>query len=332
MAPANPFDMDAWTNPYTPRPPFRHLPAPIARFFGYRPPGSKPQQPHITVVWAFSFLGAFLGVALLEGVYLNFPLLDGHKVPTIIASFGASAILSYNTIEAPLAQPRNLVFGHFLSALVGLCITKLFRLLPYADFNKVRWLAGALSVGVASVVMSITKTVHPPAGATALLCATEVAVTELGWWFLPIMLVGSMLMLVSALIINNVARKYPVYWWTPADLASIRKKDTKDVEKAPEPEKKPDPTAQKPEADKSRGYSASDTDAGSAETRTNGPNQTANANPPAVAIVKAKEHQILIEPHRIVLPNWLEANDWEQEILGILQARLRDNRPSNEST
>lgn len=43
---------------------------------------------------------------------------------------GASAVLCYEAIEAPLAQPRALIGGHFISALVGICITKLFGLLP----------------------------------------------------------------------------------------------------------------------------------------------------------------------------------------------------------
>lgn len=53
---------------------------------------------------------------------------------------GAAAILEYNTIESPLAQPRNLVLDHFLSALIGVCITKLFALLPHARFDTLRCL------------------------------------------------------------------------------------------------------------------------------------------------------------------------------------------------
>ena len=314
MAPSNPYDMDAWTNPYTPRPPFRLLPAPIGRFFGYRKPDSKPQQPHILIVWAFCFLGAFCGVSLIEGVYLNLPRLDGHVVPVIIASFGASAILSYNTIETPLAQPRNLVFGHFLSALVGMCITKLFELLPSAEFDKLRWLAGSISVGAASVVMGMTKTVHPPAGATALLCATLPEITELGWWYLALVLLGCMLMLVSALIINNIARRYPIYWWTPADLSALKEKKnaTKDVEKASEAIKREE--TQKAEEQKARNFSQSEGDAGSATEQGSDNVQD--------RVLRAREHQLLIETHRIVVPDWMKIDDWELSILETLQQRL----------
>ncbi|ETN37057.1 uncharacterized protein HMPREF1541_08047 [Cyphellophora europaea CBS 101466] len=325
MAPSNPYDIDAWTNPYTPRPPFRHLPAPVARFFGYRSPSSSPQQPHTLVVWACSFLGAFLGVSLLEGVYLNLPALSGHTVPTIIASFGASAILSYNTIETPLAQPRNLVFGHFLSALIGTCITKLFHLLPYAEFNKLRWLAGSLSVGVASVVMGMTKTVHPPAGATALLCATTVEITELGWWFLPLVLLGCMLMLTSALIINNVARRYPVYWWTPADLDKA-KADRKagDVETASQAKKEEEEKTKKQEDEKLRSLSQTDSDSA---TRSETSGRTPGEN-----LLLSRKHQIMIEGDRIVVPDWMHTDEWELSILETLRQRVRNGPPDTATT
>jgi hypothetical protein len=326
--PATPYDLDAWTNPYTPRPPFRHLPPILARFFGYRAPNAKPQQPHPLLLWACAFIGGFLGISLLEGVYLNLPTLGGHKVPTIIASFGASAILSYNAIEAPLSQPRNLVFGHFFSALVGVCITKLFELLPYRDFDKIRWLAGSLSVGLASVVMSITKTVHPPAGATALMAATLPEVTVLGWWFLPIMLLGSMLMLVSALVINNVFRRYPVYWWTSADLKAIHDQRrgasaSGDVEKASKTAQQSEAGMTKTredeaEAEKLRHASQSEgDDASSLE-------QSQYLQQAREKLLATKEHQILIGRDSITVPDWLQADAWEIQILDTLQQRLRN--------
>lgn len=130
---------------------------------------------------------------------------------------GAAAILEYNTIESPLAQPRNSILGHFLSALVGVCVTKLFELNPNSE--ELRWLAGAFSVGLASAVMVVTKTTHPPAGATALLASVDATVSRLGWYLLPLVLLSSVLTAVSALMINNIQRQWPVYWWTPADLS-----------------------------------------------------------------------------------------------------------------
>ena len=98
------------------------------------------------------------------------------------SSKGATAVLVYGAIESPLAQPRALVGGHFIASLIGVSITKLFSLLHNTDrFDELRWLAGSLSTATAIVVMQITETTHPPAGASALLAAVSPEITELGW-------------------------------------------------------------------------------------------------------------------------------------------------------
>ena len=109
------------------------------------------------------------------------------------------------------------MFGHILSALVGVCVTKLFML--YSDFEDVRWLAGATSCGLASALMTLTKTVYPPAGATALLAAVDPTLSRLGWYLLPLVLLSAALTLVTSLLLNNIQRQYPLYWWTAADLS-----------------------------------------------------------------------------------------------------------------
>ena len=67
--------------------------------------------------------------------------------------------------------------------------------------------------------MQMTGTTHPPAGATALLPALDDAVWDLSWYYLPVVLLSSMLVLVSALLVNNVQRRYPMYWFSPAEPA-----------------------------------------------------------------------------------------------------------------
>ena len=64
--------------------------------------------------------------------------------------------------------------------------------------------------------MQITKTTHPPAGATALLVAVDRDIYELSWYYLPVVLLSSTLVLVTALIFNNIQRRYPVFWIKPA--------------------------------------------------------------------------------------------------------------------
>ncbi|KAL9087423.1 MAG: hypothetical protein Q9159_003635 [Coniocarpon cinnabarinum] len=137
---------------------------------------------------------------------------------------GAAAILEYNTVASPLAQPRNLIFSHAFCSVIAVGITKLFALLPHDRFEDLRWLAGAIIVATCSVVMSITKTVHPPAGAMALLAATSPQISNLGWNLVPLVMIGAALMLGNALAINNIQRQFPLFWMTPVDPHEARRK------------------------------------------------------------------------------------------------------------
>ncbi|PLB33871.1 HPP family protein [Aspergillus candidus] len=194
------------------------LPKSVSRWLGYRSSPHKPLPQY--QVWGWSFIASFCGLCVLQAIFNYSQYFISRGVPGIIASFGASAVLVYGAIDAPLAQPRALIFGHFLSALVGICITKLFSLIPDEEkFQSVRWLAASLSTAVAIVVMQVTQTTHPPAGATALLPATDDAVWEMSWYFLPVVLLSSTMVLLVALLLNNIQRRYPVFWIAPAKPA-----------------------------------------------------------------------------------------------------------------
>lgn len=129
---------------------------------------------------------------------------------------GASAVLCYGNIDTPLAQPRALIGGHFLSALTGVIITSLFNLPNTAIPSSVSWLPPSLSTAIAIVLMQLTRTTHPPAGATALLPSVDPAVRRLGWYYLPVVLLSSVLVMATALLVNNVQRRWPLWWFEPA--------------------------------------------------------------------------------------------------------------------
>jgi len=181
---------------------FEKWPTWLTRWFGYRAPGAAPPNRTNYVVWIWSFIGAFGGLSVLQAIFNNSEYFLQRRVPPVIASYvsisqdhvvsspahlptgfeGASAVLVYGAIESPLAQPRALLGGHFVAALIGICITKLFSLLHNEQrFDELRWLAGSLSTATTIVVMQITETTHPPAGASALLAAVSPEITELGW-------------------------------------------------------------------------------------------------------------------------------------------------------
>jgi len=129
--------------------------------------------------------------------------------------------LEYYAIESPLAQPRNAIFGQLISAVIGVSICKLFALSP--NFASIQWIGGALACATATALMALTKTVHPPAGATALLAVVDHVAVGLGWSLVPLVLLGCTIMLATALLVNNIQRRFPIYWWTPEDLGQRRR-------------------------------------------------------------------------------------------------------------
>lgn len=155
------------------------------------------------ILW--SSLGALLGIGLCA--WLSSYFFEPRDLTLIIGSFGASAVLIYGAVKSPFAQPRNLIGGHVLSALVGVTAWELL--------GGTLWLAAAVAVSVAVAVMLATNTVHPPGGATALIAVIGgQQVHDLGWLY-PVVPVGAgaIILLLVALLINNLAgRKYPVYW------------------------------------------------------------------------------------------------------------------------
>ena len=170
--------------------------------------GTTQSPPGVGLAEIFwSWLGGFLGIAAVA--YLNYGVMDKTDLVLIIGSFGASAVLIYGAIKSPLAQPRNLVGGHVISALIGVTAFKL--LAPHL------WLAAALAVATSIAVMHATKTLHPPGGATALIAVISgPKVTSLGYLFalMPVA-AGALVILAVALLVNNLAphRRYPEFWW-----------------------------------------------------------------------------------------------------------------------
>ncbi|KAK7463461.1 hypothetical protein VKT23_006811 [Stygiomarasmius scandens] len=185
----------------------------LTRWIGFRssPPSRSPNY----VVWIWSFIGPFACLAVLQLLFLYSQYFVDRRVPSIFPSYAASVVLIFGAIEAPLAQPRSLVGGHFVGALVGVCITKLFLLLPAEKFQELSWLVVSLSCAASIVLMQITGTLHPPGGATAILPAADSHVRDLGWYFLPVILLCSIISLVIALVVDNIQRAYPVYWFIP---------------------------------------------------------------------------------------------------------------------
>jgi hypothetical protein len=106
-------------------------------------------------------------------------------------------------------------------------MSKLFQY--HSDYESIKWIAGAVACGVSSAVMLITGTIHPPGGASAVLAATDPVITAMGWYFVGLVMWGTTLMLAVGLVVNNVQRQFPMYWWTPMDLRKAKVVDEETV-------------------------------------------------------------------------------------------------------
>lgn len=151
----------------------------------------------------WTFLGSFAGIGLIG--LLNSGYFTANDNLFLIGSFGASSVLIFGAVNSPLAQPRNLIGGHLVCALVGVTVQ---RLLP-----SELWLSSALSVSLSIVFMQITKTLHPPGGATALIANIgSEKIKNLGYLYvLSPVLSGILILLTVALVVNNTTshRTYP---------------------------------------------------------------------------------------------------------------------------
>jgi CBS-domain-containing membrane protein len=156
------------------------------------------------IVW--SWIGSFIGIAAVTAI--NNTIVDKTDLVMIIGSFGASAVLIYGAIRSPLAQPRNLIGGHIISAAIGVTA---FKLLPAP-----LWLTSAIAVATSIAIMHATKTLHPPGGATALIAVIgSQKIHNLGYLYVLIPAgVGPLIMLAVALLLNNLPenRRYPEFW------------------------------------------------------------------------------------------------------------------------
>ena len=131
--------------------------------------------------------------------------------PYLIAPFGSTAAMLFGFPELPFSQPRNVVGGHVISALVGVSVMKAATLAGLG-----LWLTAPLAISGAVMAMQATKTFHPAGAGTALLAVIgPKVVTDLGYAFVvtPVA-AGATTLVLSAVLFNNLfaGRRYPSRW------------------------------------------------------------------------------------------------------------------------
>ena len=139
-----------------------------------------------------SAFGAFLCISLLS--FLHF---SEYGDIWLIPPFGASMVLVMAVHESPLAHPKNILFGHILSALSGVFV---FSVLGFS------FLSVGLAVGLAIFLMMATKTVHPPAGANPIIAV--LGAKGIGFVLMPVATGASFIVLFAIIYNKLLNRKY----------------------------------------------------------------------------------------------------------------------------
>tara|TARA_Y100001958_G_C20831980_1_gene282340 strand:+ start:33 stop:497 length:465 start_codon:yes stop_codon:yes gene_type:complete len=118
----------------------------------------------------------------------------------LIASFGSSMVLLYGYPESPFAQPKNVFFGHLITAIVGLIILNFVQLPIFITIPA--------AVGFGVGLMILFNVTHPPAGGNPIIVI--VGSVSFDYLFSPV-ITGSIIIILSAIIINRfiLKKSYP---------------------------------------------------------------------------------------------------------------------------
>ncbi|MGR5147886.1 HPP family protein [Photobacterium alginatilyticum] len=119
-----------------------------------------------------------------------------HTGLWLMAPFGATAVLVFGLPDSPLAKAKNVIAGHFLTALIGVFFVEFIGVYPWSL---------ALATGLAITTMLLTKTTHPPAGANPML----IMLTGQSWPFLitPV-LIGASSIVCLGVVLNKIRVLY----------------------------------------------------------------------------------------------------------------------------
>ena len=119
----------------------------------------------------------------------------------LAGSFGSSMVLLFGFPESPFAQPKNVFFGHLITALIGIIFVNYIPLPIYINI--------ALAVGAGIFFMMILNVVHPPAGGNPII----VIIGSVSYEYLisPIIF-GCIIILLIAILVNKflLKKNYPL--------------------------------------------------------------------------------------------------------------------------
>ena len=119
----------------------------------------------------------------------------------IAGSFGSSMVLLFGFPESPFAQPKNVFFGHLITALVGVVFVNYIPLPIYINI--------AIAVGAGVFLMILFDVVHPPAGGNPIMVIIGSA--SYNYLINPI-ISGCLIIILLAIFVNKfiLKKNYPL--------------------------------------------------------------------------------------------------------------------------
>jgi len=136
-------------------------------------------------------VGATLAIGILS--FLDETL---SEIALLMAPFGATVVIVFGLPNSPLAQPKNVILGHLITAFIGVF---------FVQFIGVTALTLAVATGIGVSAMLLTKTTHPPAGANPIL----IMLSAQTWTFLfsPV-LVGAVVIVLVGKLMQLLTKKF----------------------------------------------------------------------------------------------------------------------------
>ena len=153
-------------------------------------------------------IGAGVTIGILAYITFQSVLAGTNYGLWLIATFGSTVVLVFGYPGNEFAQPKNVLLGHLLCALVGIIFVILFKI---SQDRSIFFLAIGIAVGISVMLMMAFKITHPPAGGNTIV----VMLTQDSFQFLifPIM-VGAVTIIIGGVIYNRfiLKKKYPLKW------------------------------------------------------------------------------------------------------------------------
>jgi len=153
-------------------------------------------------------IGAGVTIGILAYITFQSILAGTNYGLWLAASFGSSVVVVFGYPENEFSQPKNVLLGHLLCALVGIIFVTLFNI---TQDRSIFYLAIGLAVGISVMLMMAFKVTHPPAGGNTIV----VMLTQNSFQFLifPIM-VGAITIIIGGVIYNRfiLKKNYPLKW------------------------------------------------------------------------------------------------------------------------